>query len=1066
MLLPTHLRCEALTNPLGITTAEPRLSWIPESAERAQRQTAYQLVASSDPEALADGNFDLWDSGKVESNATLNIHYRGKRLALGDRCWWQVRLWDGDGKVSDWSKPACFGQGPTDAEWQGEWIGDDRARDIKLPPAPFDGANWIWCNGHEPVTGFSCTFIGTIDLPAGAEVEHAEFAVTADNFYRLFFRGEQFALSDEYALPWKRPMIRDFTERLNPGANHFVIQVDHHGKGPAGLLFKLSVRLADGSQHQLVSDGSWKVGTAMIDDYPKHGLDSNWSDCRIVAPYEKSPWGMIRGINNLLPRASYLRTEFKLSKSVAHATLYATALGWHDVYLNGSRAADIYFESGSTDYTKRVYYRAFDVTQILLEGTNCWGVTLADGWYSGYTGWFHLRDLYGKHPRFSGQLHVRYIDGSTETFITDEHWRAGDGPVEEADILMGERYDARKELPGWALPKFDDTFWGAVHTGAEVQPLREPHPGPPVVALRDESFKPVSIHSPEDGVWICDMGQNFAGFARIKVNEPAGTEISLRFAERLKPDGTLYRINLRTARATDTYICKGDGEEIWEPRFTFHGFQYVEISGLSQPPSLDTVTGIPLSSDTPISGRFECSDAMANQLASNVYWSQRSNFIDIPTDCPQRDERMGWTFDAQIFLPSAVLRADVQTFFDKWMVDLDDARDPDGLFPWVAPRVLRAREGGDFWNSCSPGWTDAGVICPWLIYEAYEDKTQLAEHYPQMKALVEWYRKNSRPDLLPPENYACLGDWLNIDAETPKDLIRTAYFARTTEYTAKAARVLGKDQDTKELQALLSDIKYVFNETFVADDGRIAGNTQAAYALALTFGLLNETQVGQAGQHLVEAIEERDGCLSTGFIGTQPLLPALSMVGRHDVAYRLLHNDRFPSWNFSIKNGATTMWERWDGWTPEKGFGDPFMNSFNHYSFGAVYQWMMESIGGIQMLDTAYQEILIAPEPGGHLTHAKVSYASVRGLIQCRWKLEDGHMELDVTIPANTTAILRLPTQDLCMVTESGQAILDATGVQRHPAAPCGQVQLRLESGHYRFNVPTSKTALLEKLPC
>jgi len=786
--------------------------------------------------------------------------------------------------------------------------------------------------------------------------------------------------------------------------------------------------------------------------------------------------------NLVLPPPIHLRTAFRVAKKVWQATLYATAFGWFDAHLNGKRVSDTYFDPGWTDYTKRVYARAYDVTKLLRKGANALGAILADGWYSGYIGWGHIRDHYGKKPRFRAQLHIEYADGSAAIVATSPTWRAATGPILEADILMGEICDARKAMPNWAKPGFlvggvstrrgprdgdvpPTVGWDAVDVGAELSPVVEPHPGPPVIAIQE--FRPHRItelpasqgspHAPREGivarsmtatlapkrrVWVLDMGRNFAGVARLTVQGKPGQAITLRFAERLNPDGTIYTTNLRTARATDTYICKGRGVEVWQPRFTFHGFQYIEVTGLERRPTKETVVGVALSSDTPVVGTFHCSDPMLNQLSSNIYWTQRANFIEVPTDCPQRDERLGWTGDAQVYIRAAALNCDVQAFFTKWLVDLDDAQRDDGQFPMVAPLKVAGADGG-------PAWADAGAICPWTLYEVYGDRRILERHYDAMARFVEFCRARCTPDLLPPAQFHCFGDWLSINADTPKDVILTAYFAHSTDLVARAAKVLGKADDAAKYRELFEDIKAAFIKAFVAPYGRIKGDTQCVYVLAIAFDLLGAWQY-QAGEHLVADIKARGWRLSTGFVGTKDLMLALAKIGRNDVAYRLIQSDKFPGWGFSIKQGATSIWERWDGWTPEKGFQDPGMNSFAHYSFGAVYQWMVENIGGFRFFHPDFKHFLIVPTPGGTLTEARVGYRSTRGLIETHWKLAKGKLLLEVTVPPNVSASVVIPTRKASSVTEGGKPIAQAEGVKLvRTDRKCAVVEIA--SGRYRF---------------
>jgi len=735
--------------------------------------------------------------------------------------------------------------------------------------------------------------------------------------------------------------------------------------------------------------------------------------------------------NLVLPPPVLVRTAFRADKPIAHATMVATGLGWFDLYLNGRRVTDDRFIPGWTDYTRRVYYRTYDVTALVVRGKNALGAVIADGWFSGYVGYLHARDLYGCHPRLRAELHLEFADGTSAVVGTGPQWKAATGPEREADVLMGETYDARLALDGWARPDFDDRPWAPVATGSlEVQPKLEAHPGPPVREIA--VFEPKRITEPKPRVYVLDLGQNFAGVARLKVGGHAGQTITLRYAERLNPDGTIYTTNLRSARATDTYICRGGGLEVWEPRFTFHGFQYIEVTGLTHKPAADTVVGVALGSDTPVAGAFACSDPMLNQLHSNIYWTQRANFIDVPTDCPQRDERLGWTGDAQVYVRTATLNCDVQAFYRKWLVDLcDDGQRADGEFPTVAPVKVSGDDGG-------PGWADAGVICPWTIYDVYGDRRELEQHYGAMTNFIAFCRNRCTPDLLPPANFQCFGDWLNIDADTPHEVIYLAYFARSTQLVARSAEALGKTNDAVKYSELFQEIKTAFNRAYVTGDGRVKGDTQAGYVLALAFDLVDGESAQRAARHLVENIEARGNHLSTGFIGTKDLMLVLAKIGRNDVASGLIHNDTFPSWGFSIKQGATSIWERWNGWTPEKGFADPGMNSFAHYSFGAVYQWMVENIGGIRNDGDAYRHIIIAPQPDGKLTWARTAYRSIRGRIVSNWKCLGGRMTMEVTIPANTTATIFVPAQSAAGIRANGEPLAHAGGLRL----------LRFESGH------------------
>lgn len=705
-----------------------------------------------------------------------------------------------------------------------------------------------------------------------------------------------------------------------------------------------------------------------------------------------------------LPAPAFFRRNFSVTKNVKRAVLHCSAFGIADFHVNGKKIGNEYFMPGWTDYEKRVYFHSYDLTKSLVKGENTLGAILGDGWYSGYVGFGHNRDHYGKHTRVLGQLEIEYTDGTRETIATDGNWKASKGPIDYSDFLMGEHYDARMEMKGWDAPGFDDSKWSKVDTGAVSKGKLEAFPSNPVRSY--EVVKPISISEPTPGHYVFNLGQNLAGFVRLKIKGERGQKITIRHAERLNPDNTIYTTNLRSARATDTYICSGEGTEVWEPKFTFHGFQYVEVTGLKQKPTLDLVSGIAISSDAVLNGKLETSDPMLNKLVSNAYWTQRMNFIDVPTDCPQRDERLGWTGDAQAFIRTACMVTDVQPFFTKWLTDLDDGQRKDGQYPMVAPVKVAGDDGG-------PAWADAGVICPWTIYDVYGDRRALAKHYPNMKKFIDFCIKRSTPDLMPPKQYHCFGDWVSINANTPVDVIYLAYFAYSTHLVAESAKALGLTDEHKYYNDLFEKLKKNFNDHYIAVDGVVAGNTQCSYVLALAFDLVKPELHDKVVEKFIHSIEERNWLLSTGFVGTRDIMNALTKVGRNDVALRLLHNTEFPSWGFSIKNGATSIWERWDGWTPEKGFQDPGMNSFAHYAFGAVVGWMYREIGGINNGSAGFDKILIQPLFDPNLKWSKCTYNSVHGPITVNWKRAGKGIVADVVIPPNTTADVKFPNQSV-----------------------------------------------------
>jgi alpha-L-rhamnosidase len=791
--------------------------------------------------------------------------------------------------------------------------------------------------------------------------------------------------------------LTDIKRYLHRGKNIIGVYARNSHLDKPGLTGKLFLRSIDGSRELIRTDSSWKVTDCYEKGWDEEDYaETGWQQARVVATMGDKPW-RIPSFKLKLPPPAYLRKSFSLRNDIRRASVYASALGLYELRLNGQKISYDKLTPGWSDYRKRVYYNTYDITGNIKKGMNCLGVILADGWYSGYLGWERRREYYGKHPRAIVQLEIEYNDGSYESVISDSTWKAAYGAVQEADLLMGELYDASMdgELREWDTAAFDDATWNRVDVSDNVSSKLQAYPGNPVICVQE--IQALKLNEPKPGVYVFDIGQNIAGYVRLKIREPRGTRIVIRHGEEIHSDGTLYTGNLRMARATDVYIAKGSGEEIWEPRFTYHGFRYVELTGCTHPPALDAVTGCVIHSGMDETGTFKTSNGIINSIYENIKRSQRGNFIDIPTDCPQRDERLGWS-DNHHFFPIASYNKDVAAFYTKWLIDLNDAQDDDGAYPAIAPKPDL---GVGPLYAGAPGWADAGILIPYNLYKRYGDIRVLQMYYTNMVRYIEYLCRNSNQYIRPDYGY---GDWLSVGADTPGALIGTAYFARVCGLMSEIARVLGKPNDILKYSDLHKNIKDAFTKVFVTDDGRISGDTQTGYVLAIQFGLLAPESEQNAFQHLISDIESRRYHISTGFLGIPYILHVLTKHKRTDIAYRLLQNETYPSWGYMINNGATTMWERWNSRTPENGFHDPLMNSFNHCSLGAFGDWLYEVPGGIRGQIQKDVDFIIRPETCDNIDSCEASFRSVKGIVRVSWKNQANKLTINVQLPVNARA--------------------------------------------------------------
>lgn len=748
-----------------------------------------------------------------------------------------------------------------------------------------------------------------------------------------------------------------------------------------------------------------------------------------------------------------LRKTFQATKKVQSATAYITSLGLYEGYINGKRIGDAYLTPGWTNYAKRIQYQQYDVTNLLSQGDNAVGVALGSGWYRGYIAFSNQKNFYGKELALLFQLEIKYADGTSELVVSDESWKSSTGEILSSEIYHGETIDHQKIKQGWNTANYNDSEWTGVRVKNEGYDKLLATYNEPI--RKRETFKPIKVIKTPAGELVLDFGQNLVGWVQMKVTGKAGDKVILHHAEVLDKKGNFYTENLRPAKQQNVYILKGGAEETFEPHFTFQGFRYLKIEGYPGEVKPDDFTAIALYSDMKLTGNFTSSNPLINQLQKNIQWGQRGNFLDVPTDCPQRDERLGWTGDAQAFARTAAYNFDVKNFFSKWLKDVANEQ-VDGNVPFVVPNVLR---WGPNLAGGSAGWADAATIIPWNMYLAYGDKRVLEEQYESMTGWVEWITRTSKNDLWNTGFH--FGDWLfyrpfddndGRSAVTDKYLIAQCFWAHSTQLVINAAKVLGKNEDVQKYSALLQRIKDAFNKEYVTATGRLVSGTQTAYVLALNFDMLPEAQRKQAADRLVENVKSYGDHLSTGFLGTPYLCHVLSRFGHDDVAYTLLEQETYPSWLYPVKMGATTIWERWDGIKPDSTFQTPGMNSFNHYAYGAIGDWMYRVVTGIDTEESApgYKSIVIKPHIGGKLTNASAELETKYGFVRSAWKIKDGKLNFDVEIPANTKAVVYIPSSKQNSIIE-GQKALASSKDFKVRGVEGNYTVVELGSGKYQF---------------
>jgi alpha-L-rhamnosidase len=996
---PGELKCEFKVNPTGIDEKHPRFSWLTECDSYNSYQTAYQLIVASSFQNLLDEKIDIWDSGKIKSSQSNQILFEGTPLISNKTYFWKVRVWNETDESSAWSDQAVFSTGLFEqTDWEAKWIShiynEQQETDLSFKHGT---DKWIWYPIKDPADRFKVIYLHkSFKIDQLSLIESAKLLVTADEKFELFLNEILVAKSDEKIFSWARPVFVDVKEFLSEGLNNIKVKGTNTYVDRPGFILRLEIKLKDGKEISIVSDSSWLASI----DLPKEEVIK----AEVIAVAGDKPWRLPKLNLNLNP-AAYFRKTFITEKRISRAFVYISALGLYNLKVNGKPVSQDLLTPGWSDFNKHVYYIAYEVCDLLKsQSENVINVILADGYYSGYCGWEKGRGYYGKYPALKLQLMIDYEDGKQEVICSDDNWTSSEGPIREADILMGEAYDSNYEylMHGWESFKSISNF-RKVKVRTDIYPKLTSYKAEEV-RIKSE-LKPYAINKIGKQKFIVDFNQNFAGFVRLKLKNPGKRKIELRFAEMLNEDGTLYTENIRMARAQDSYISRGDTVEIWQPMFTYHGFRYVEITGLDEV-DYDTVAGISINSLPKQTAYFSSSNEKLNKCFSCILWNQRSNYVDIPTDCPQRDERFGWLGDAVSFFSTAAHNFDVSAFYSKWLENLFDSQKDDGSLPPFAPFVDMG-VGPIYFNSA--GWADAAIVTPYLFYKFYNDKKLLAKYYEQMKKYIQSIERQTKDYIFPDFGY---GDWLYRGNETSKSLIATSYFAYDCHLMNKIASILGYKNDAIYYNDLFKKIKQKFRSTFLDTNGNLLEKTQTAAVLSIHFSLLENGEIEKAKSLLVQNIIDNDYHVTTGFLGLSFLMPVLSSIGRNDIVWKILTNEDFPSWFNMINLGATTLWERWDSYHPERGFFDPTMNSFNHCSLGCVGDWLFKELIGINAIEPGFKKFIIKPFIPERLNFAEASLKTIYGVINSGWAKVGENILLKVTVPFSTQATLVLPSKN------------------------------------------------------
>lgn len=1011
----TDLRAEYTVDLLGTEVPRPRLSW---RVGDAEVQRSYRIRAAATPVALEAGAL-LWDSGEVPSDASFDIAWGGARLGSMQRVWWTVEI---AGIVSE---PAWFETGLAPHDWRADWI---EAEDEEAAADRAAGVSWVW--GETSLDARPHAF--RIDFDAPADLVRAEVLIAGKDHLRgVWINGVKSPLDwhfdwDTY-LPFWGTLAR-YDGEVRPGRNSVcaLVEADTIGFFPVdGGAFAALIRLhrADGSVDRITGK-AFRVMPGPPTGWTDPGFDAaGWDPVR-----PSTSWA--QGDPRPSEPAMLLRTEFAVGKPVTAARLYATALGAYDARINGQRVSEAILAPEISVAKSHVLYQVHDVTALIAEGANALAAVVGDGFYASPFGWRIERYGFGPAPRrFRAQLRLDYADGSSEWVATGPRWKIAPSPIVKSEIYDGETLDARRIVPGWASPGLDVSGWADAKVGAapNVRLVAQTSP----LLERRGTLRPISMGEPVPGRFVFDFGQNFPGWARIRATGPAGTTISMKFAELLNPDGTADLLNLRLARATDTFILAGTGaEERFEPHFTYHGFRYVEVAGYPGTPTLDDVEGVVVHSACRESGSMTFHDApLLQKIWNNALWSQRSNFFAVPTDCPQRDERMGWMGDIQVFLDAAAFNMEVDPFIRRFLLEARAAQRPDGAYPIVVPQPL------SFPDVVTAGWSEAGIILPWQLWQRYGDTAAIDENWDAMEAWMAYVARNNPDHVWRNDRGLDLGDWLSVDAikpddeTTPRILCATAYWGWCAELMAEMAEATGRDPAPyAELRAAIGA---AYAAEFVAADGTCGNGSQTSQVLSLAFDLVPEHLRAAAAEVLAAEIRGRGMKLSTGFLGTPYLLDVLAEARLWEEVSGLLLQTGYPSWGYMPEQGGTTVWERWNGDT-----GDLSMNSYNHYAFGAVVGFFYRRLAGIAPAAPGFRRIAARPVWLPEVGRVSARFDSPVGLIEAETGGDaDGLKRFVLTVPANAIAEVELPDGDWRGLDRARDIIRDA-GLLRFEAGP------------------------------